>query len=249
MEYIMEIDDQDYHYNNDYNNDNNESYNNKINYEYNKTFVSGMNKKSLPLHSGFNDIVTIVNNLKLKESEKNRQMLVELIQEEPDLTNKCIYCREYLPAQSTDMETIMKKDLRIGPPINATSGDGCKNNIHYEIKYSGHSKMSQLNFVQIRPDHNVDYYIFVGYNMYDDMVKGKAYIFKIPSHIVYDLVVKFGGYAHGTVGQLGKITYDNLKGRHCEYALRCNPNVKKGKNKLLWDELLKYETEYHHECF
>ena len=49
------------------------------------------------------------------------------------------------------------------------------------------------------------------------------------------------------------ITRDNkeiyIKGRNCEYALRCNPNIKKGKGRELWDELLKYEVEYSAENF
>ena len=35
-----------------------------------------------------------------------------------------------------------------------------------------------LNFVQIRPDHNVHYYILVAYNMYDNEDIGKAHILK-----------------------------------------------------------------------
>ena len=45
-------------------------------------------------------------------------------------------------------------------------------------------------------------------------------------------------------------TIDNLKGRNCEYALRCNPNArKKTKQHKLWCFLLKYETEYNHINF
>ena len=47
----------------------------------------------------------------------------------------------------------------------------------------------------------------------------------------------------------GKISLKNMKGSNREYALRCNPNAKKGKALKLWDELLKYETTYAPENF
>ena len=52
-----------------------------------------------------------------------------------------------------------------------------------------HAKNSKLNFVQIRPDHNVDYYIFIAYNMYENENIGKGHIFKIPSNNLYELIV------------------------------------------------------------
>ena len=156
--------------------------------------------------------------------------------------------RNYLTPQSTDLEILCKKDLNIGAPRNETSGDGHKNDKNYEIKISIHANESKINFVQIRPDHNIDYYIFIAYNMYVGEF-GKAHIFKIPSNIVYDLIVRYGGYAHGTCSVLGQITIDNIKGRNCEYALRCNPNAKKGKSFELWNEFIKYEVEYNPDNF
>ena len=85
--------------------------------------------------------------------------------------------------------------------------------------------------------------------MYENDTIGNAHIFKIPSNIVYDLIIRFGGYAHGTCAALGKITTDNIKGRNCEYALRCDPNAKKGKNVELWNEFMKYEVEYNPDNF
>jgi hypothetical protein len=139
--------------------------------------------------------------------------------------------------------------LDIGPPINKTSGDGHKNGLNYEIKASIHAKNSHLNFVQIRPDHSVDFYILVAYNMYENDAIGNAHIFKVPSNIIYNLIVKYGGYAHGSCSILGCITIDNIKGRNCEYALRCDPNAKKGKSFELWNEFIKYEVEYYPDNF
>lgn len=56
--------------------------------------------------------------------------------------------------------------------------------------------------------------------MYENDTIGNSHIFKIPSHIVYELVVRFGGYSHGTYTVLGKITSDNIKGRNCDQDLR-----------------------------
>ena len=165
----------------------------------------------------------MVINMKNKEKNKDKTQIITQIKKHSLLTDKCILAREFLSPQSNDMEKIIKEDLCIGEPLNKISGDGHKNGVNYEIKYSGHCKQSIFNFVQIRPDHDIDYYILIGYNMYDnDNVKGKAYTFKISSKNMYDLVMAYGGYAHGTCTTLGKITNENLKGRNCEYVVRCN---------------------------
>ena len=194
------------------------------------------------------DLLEIVKQMKLKETIDKKHIL-EKIKNEKTLTGKCILSRRYLSPQSIDLETICKKDLDIVNAVNSTSGDGHKNGINYEIKISIHAQKSNINFVQIRPDHDITYYILIAYNMYENDTTGNAHIFKIPSHIVHDLIVRFGGYAHGTCAVLGKITSVNIKGRNCEYALRCNPNAKKGKNFELWNELMKYEVEYDPDNF
>lgn len=196
------------------------------------------------MNTSLNDaLATIVSEMRM-EDEKNKQVILQKITSQPTLTGKCIMARNNLTPQSTEMENICKQDLKIENPIDEVSGDGRKNGKNYEIKISIHARRSKLNFVQIRPDHNVDYYIFIAYNMYENDSIGQAYIFKISSNNVYDLVIRYGGYAHGTCSVLGKITLDNIKGRNCEYALRCDPNSKKGKNLALWDELKKYEVAY-----
>lgn len=179
----------------------------------------------------------------------NINEIVKIIQDKKDLTEKCILSRMYLSPQSTHMEKIIKNDLGIKNAINNLSGDGCKRNINYEIKISIHSKKCKLNFVQLRPDHNIDFYILIYYNMYYNNNIGKAYIFKIPTNIIYDLIIKYGGYAHGTFNKLGRINCNNLKGRNCEYSLRCSPNIKSEKNIKLWNELLKYEVDYNSKHF
>jgi hypothetical protein len=191
----------------------------------------------------------LVNNMKLKENNKQLENIIKKIEYCQILEHKCILAREYLSPQSTQFEKIIKKNLLINDAKNETSGDGYKNNIKYEIKCSIHSKKCKINFVQIRPDHDIDFYILITYNMYYNNELGKAYVFKIPSYKLYELIVDYGGYAHGTVKKLGNITINNIKGRNCEYALRCNPNCKKGKNYELWNKLIKYTTDYRAELF
>ena len=175
------------------------------------------------------DLSEIVKQMKLRDA-KDKKKILEKIKNQKNLTGKCILSRRYLSPQSTDLETICKKDLDIDNALNSTSGDGHKNGVNYEIKTSIHAEKSKINFVQIRPDHDIHYYILIAYNMYENDTIGNAHIFKIPSHIVHDLIVRFGGYAHGTIEKLGEIK-DNIKKEdsNCEYALRCDPNAKKGK--------------------
>ena len=193
----------------------------------------------------YTELVEILKNRDIND-KKN---ILKQIENAETLTGKCILTRYYLPPQSTDLETICKNDLKIGKPLNSTTGDGHKNGINYEIKASIHAKNSKLNFVQIRPDHDIDYYILIAYNMYENDTIGNGYIFKIPSQAMYDLIVLYGGYAHGTCDKLGKITQENIKGRNCEYAIRCDPNAKKGKSFKIWNELMKYKVDYCHDNF
>ena len=162
------------------------------------------------------------------------------------LVEKCVLMRQYFGPQSTISEKILKTDLEMGDAPDEHSGDASKDGLNYEIKASLHAKNSKFNFVQIRPDHTVDYYVFLGYDLFhqDEAGIGKSYLFKIPSNDVYELIVEFGGYAHGTVKKLGKITRENLKGRGCEYALRVSPHCKGKKNNALWQRLLSYEVAY-----
>lgn len=190
----------------------------------------------------------MVNDMKIKDNI-NINEIVKIIQDKKNLTEKCVLSRMYLSPQSTHLERIVKNDLGIKNAINNLSGDGCKRKINYEIKISIHSKKCKLNFVQLRPDHNIDFYILIYYNMYYNNQIGKAYIFKIPTNIMYDLIIKYGGYAHGTCNKLGRINSDNLKGRNCEYSLRCSPNINSEKNIKIWNELLKYEVDYNSKHF
>lgn len=222
----------------------------KLKINNNKKIKLSYEKSELQDISIDEELKVLVKNMRIKEEKKNNEKIIQKISSCINLTQKCVFAREYLTPQSTTFQYIIMNDLEINEPINEISGDGCKNNINYEIKTSIHAKGCKQNFVQIRPDHNIDYYILISYNLYDNTSEiGKAFIFKIPSNNLYELVVKYGGYAHGTCEILGEINIENIKGRNCEYAIRCDPNKKEGKNYDIWNELLKYEVEYNKENF
>lgn len=194
------------------------------------------------------ELERMVKDMRLKEDINNGDNIVKQIIDKNTLTEKCILARMYLQPQSTLMERIIKTDLKISNPIDNISGDGCKNNINYEIKVSIHSKDSKLNIVQICPDHNIDYYIVIYYNLHNDNI-GDSFILKVPCDELYNLVIKYGSYAHGTINKLGKITLKNIKGNNNEYSLRCAPNIKGKKNLKLYNELIKHQVEYKEENF
>lgn len=62
---------------------------------------------------------------------------------------------------------------------------------------------------------------YVVYNVHEGDI-GKIYWLLCKAEQLYSLLPKFGGYAHGTIEKLGKISLDNLYRRNCEYALRPN---------------------------
>lgn len=86
-------------------------------------------------------------------------------------------------------------------------------------------------------NHSCDY-IFTSYylnytNLNDN---GELFIFRMNKDDIKKLILKYGGYAHGTIKKLGQIckndldNTDNIK----EYALRPKYGDK------CWDELLQY---------
>lgn len=196
----------------------------------------------------FPNAQSLVNAMKAKE-RTSKQQILGYMKGLPTLVEKCVFARQYLAPQSTDMERVIMNDLKLQPPLNETSGDATKSGVRYEIKYSGHARESKLNFVQIRPDHTVDKYLLFGYNMYSQMSNiGEAHMFVIPAEVMYDMIIQYGGYAHGTCRRLGEITSDTIKGRNCEYALRVNPNAREGtKDHCLWKWMKQFERPYTEE--
>lgn len=74
---------------------------------------------------------------------------------------------------------------------------------------------------------------------------GQSYVILIPAIDLYNLIPKYGGYAHGTIVKNGHITIDNMYGHGYEYTLRPN-SIKRGtKSYELWTLLItNYSTTF-----
>lgn len=122
------------------------------------------------------------------------------------------------------------------------AGDCRKGGRNFEIKVSmGGVRHNKFNFVQLRPGHKCNGYILTAYYLNLDNVneEGCLYIFVISNNEMKELIVKHGGYAHGSVKQHGPITTktvfnsDNVK----EYALRTTVNDK------CWSDMIKFKVD------
>jgi hypothetical protein len=121
------------------------------------------------------------------------------------------------------------------------TGDCSKDGKNSEVKVSlGGATHTKFNFVQIRPSHDCDTYILTAYHLSSDNVdsEGELYIFKVPKTDIKNIVVSYGGYAHGTIKEHGKITIDSLNDEKSikEYALR--PII----NDDCWKALLRFKV-------
>lgn len=118
------------------------------------------------------------------------------------------------------------------------NGDLKFNEVNIEIKASnGGKENNKFNFVQLRMNHNCEYIFsayYIDYKNLDDL--GELFIFRLNKQNIKDLIVKYGGYAHGTIEKLGEITTEDVNklNNPKEYALRPKYGDK------CWDELLKY---------
>lgn len=176
-----------------------------------------------------------------KELRQNTNW-TKLCQDEHDIVRKCLLCKYYLSSMQWGplLEKYIKHKFNISKAKNSTSGDGCSSKgKNIEIKVSLGTSQGAFNFVQIRPDHNIHFYLFMAYDVHYGK-EGKVYWFLCKSQELYKLIPQYGSYAHGTVSKFGKITYRNLKGRNMEYALRPSPKARKGTHpNTLWQVLLK----------
>ena len=120
------------------------------------------------------------------------------------------------------------------------NGDCSKDGKNSEVKVSlGGATHTKFNFVQIRPSHDCETYILTAYNLSSENVEseGELYIFKVSKEDIKKIVVSFGGYAHGTIKEHGKITIESLNDEKStkEYALR--PTI----NDACWKTLLPFQ--------
>ena len=213
-----------------------------------KTGLQSSETELPPRSVGGPSLLELVQKLKAKtinDPKVTKQLMINA----QTLLEKCILNREYSSPNSDVFEQVIKHDLKLENAPDRMSGDASINGLNIEIKCSTHAKHSTFNFVQIRPDHNVQCYLFVGYNLWHADALGKEYLFKIPSEDLYKMVVEHGGYAHGSKMVLPAITLATMKGNGYEYALRVDPNTRGRCKQVLWDKLLKYKVEYNPNIF
>jgi hypothetical protein len=167
---------------------------------------------------------------------RNPKNYLEICKNETDTLKKCILCKKYLSSNqwSLLLEKFVKDKFHITNAIDSMSGDGVSiNGKNIEIKISLGTKDGQFNFVQLRPQHNIDYYLILVYNMFEDEL-GKIYWFLCKPSDLYDLLPQYGGYAHGSISKLRKITINSIIRNNYEYSLRPNCLKKKTKAYKLW---------------
>jgi hypothetical protein len=152
------------------------------------------------------------------------------ILKEPSLKDAHIYCKiNKLSGQITGPlieHYIIIKNMLIKNNASSCKGDCSKNGKNIEIKVSlgGEKTHKEYNYVQLRLNHDIDYYLFTAYYLDHKTINqcGKLYIFAIYKSYLKELIAKYGQYAHGTKQKNGTITiedlnqYNNVK----EYCLR-----------------------------
>lgn len=185
---------------------------------------------------------------KLKElldNDNSNKIHTENIMKLPTLKDAHIYCKyNKLSGQYTGL--ILEKYIKIKynmikNNIYSCNGDLKYNNTNIEIKASnGGKENNKFNFVQIRMNHDCEY-ILTAYYIDNNNLEtlGELFIFKLNKENIKSLVLKYGGYAHGTVGKLGKISKEDLDDiiNQKEYVLR----PKYGSE--CWNELLKFRID------
>jgi len=181
----------------------------------------------------------------LLDSSRSNKIHTETIMNLPKLKDAHIYCKyNNLSGQFTG--PVLEKFIKIKYNMTKNNASSCNgdlkcNEINVEIKASnGGKENNKFNFVQLRMNHNCVYILTAYYLDYTNLEKlGELYIFKLNKENIKPLIVKYGGYAHGTIGELGEITIEDLNEptNQKEYALRPKYGDK------CWVELLNFRID------
>ena len=156
-----------------------------------------------------------------------------------------IYCKIYnLSGQVAGplIENYIKNKYNM-TKNNASScvGDLLCNNINFEIKVSnGGKENNKFNYVQLRMNHNCEYLLTAYHLSYENLNNnGELYIFRLNKENIKNLILKYGGYAHGTIQKLGEIKKEHLENEtnDKEYAIRPKYGDK------CWNELLQFRID------
>jgi hypothetical protein len=185
------------------------------------------------------------------EDQSIRKVAIQQAYDSNNCLEKCVILRKYATPQSNEVEKLIKHDLEIDKPLDNYSGDGVKNGETFEVKTTIHNNSGLVCIRQIRPHHQINHYIILTYNLHESN-DGVARLFKIPAKKMYELVVQYGGYTHGTIKKNGDITKKSVtnKNNTHEYSLTPNPGSPPNtKSNKLWREFLKYVVTYDKNNF
>ena len=163
----------------------------------------------------------------------------------PDIKTAHIYCKENLLSGQVSgplIEHYIKdKYAMTKNKASMCIGDLQLNQTNIEIKVSnGGKNNNQFNYVQLRMNHTCDY-ILTAYYLHESNLDllGELFIFRLNKKEMKEMILKYGGYAHGTIQKLGPITSEDLD--HAtndkEYAIRPKYGDK------CWCDLLKFRIE------
>lgn len=179
----------------------------------------------------------------LKNSKTDHKKEILLLQ---NLKEAHIYCKiNYFSGQLTgpliEKFILEKNNMK---KINASlcNGDAFHNHKNIEIKVSSGGKdNNKFNYVQLRINHNIDFYILTAYYLHNTNIhdNGELFIFKLNKEQIKKLIYDYGSYAHGTINKLGKINYNDLSNlsNNKEYAIRTKYGDK------CWKHLLRFRID------
>ena len=167
---------------------------------------------------------------------------IEIMKE--DLKGAHSYCKDIgLSGQVTGPLIeyyIQNKYGMIKNKSSSCNGDLQYKQINYEIKVStGGTENNKFNYVQLRMNHDCQY-ILTAYYLHEYNVdeEGELFIFKLTKPDIKKIIVNHGGYAHGTIEKLGKITEEDLETlNNKEYAIRPKYGDK------CWNDLLQFRIQ------
>lgn len=191
-----------------------------------------------------------MDDIKLKLKEYLDKSLLNINHEEiimnlSTLKDVHIYCK-YNNLSSQYIGIIIEKYIKIKYNMiknksSLCNGDLQSKNINYEIKISnGGKENNKFNYVQLRLNHNCNYILTAYYLDYDNLENlGELFIFKLNKENIKELIYKYGNYSHGTIKELGDISFNDLNdiNNKKEYSLRPKYNDK------CWNDLLLYRID------
>lgn len=166
----------------------------------------------------------------------------ETIMKLPTLKDAHIYCKcNNLSGQFTG--PVLEKYIKMKYKMTKNNASSCNGDLkcddtNIELKASnGGKENNKFNYVQIRMNHNCDYILTAYYIDYENLDNlGELFLFKLKKENIKPLILKYGGYAHRTIGELGEIKMEDLNdvNNQKEYALRPKYGDK------CWNELLQF---------